>query len=639
MELGGFTGSQSGSGGMGMGSLGQIFGSFGQGLKDNAQQKYNSKLPEGYVDKKDQQDQMNNQMIDKTKDTIAQATGPVGQVFRGVQKMGQGIGDSIGGDSGAFVSGLFSPEEGTMSAWTDGDVSFGDKMLSTIPGVGAIKANQRKEAKLAKFKLNQDTLSSQMKISDFAFGGNLLGEPTSGGPITPIKKTPPPVVVSKDNLQNLNVQPLEDNPTPSTSRNKKMINLQSGVFNDKLGHGYYYYYDKKPGDPGFDVKQHRDFVTEKNHSLGQRSRLADGTENPLYNYELNNYLSANKNFAMGGNMYAGGGELKPWQLPSSKMTDDPNFNGGFGFKNMTGVPYATELPLDQQINVKSTYNPNSFYKQSFNQMGRPQISNDLGYTSKLNYNDPDTVNLSPEQLQENNGYSNPVVNARTFGPQGGHSTQAEIKNVTDKVGTSLNKAGQFIKDNKGALRYAPVAMNAFQLHKLNKEGYDTVNPMINNTRYDPQYMDEKALTNQINAESNYAGNALANASNGSMGALSNSILASQLNKTRGLSDAYSKVADVNRNENKGAFKTEQSKLRGQIGTDLGEIGKEETYKDMAKKLYGYDFNGKYYIAPDGTKMTTQEMANKIDEDRNTQQNKKSQIGTAVLKGFNNKTKE
>ena len=217
------------------------------------------------------------------------------------------------------------------------------------------------------------------------------------------------------------------------------------------------------------------------------------------------------------------------------------------------------------------------------------------------------------------------------------------------------------------LRYAPVAMNAFQLAKLNKEGYDKVNPIINNTRYNPQYMDEKALTNQINAESNYAGNALANASNGSIGALRNNILASQLNKTRGLSDAYSKIADVNRNENKtgqqfnlsvdeanigrrigaedktamnkGAFKTEQSKLRGQIGTDLGEIGKEETYKDMAKKLYGYDFNGKYYVAPDGTKKTKQEVADMIDNDRYASQQKKSQIGTAVLKGFNNKTKE
>lgn len=349
------------------------------------------------------------------------------------------------------------------------------------------------------------------------------------------------------------------------------------------------------------------------------------------NFEIGQSNNKISNFAMGGNMYAGGGPLKPWQQPYFTMYDDPNYSSGFGRKEFVGAPYATELPEDQRVNVN--YTPvKSFYKESFNQMQKPQLSNNIGFESKLNYNEP---------------VSEPTV--RTFGPQGGHSNYAELKNVKDKVGEQLNKAGEFIKDNKGVLRYAPVAMNAFQLHKLNKEGYDTVNPIINNTRYNPQYMDERALTNQINAESNYTGNALANASNGSLGALSNSILASQLNKTRALSDAYSKVADVNRNENKagqqfnlsvdeanigrriaaedktamnkGAFKTEQSKLRGQIGTDLGEIGKEETYKEMAKKLYGYDFNGKYYVAPDGTKKTTQEMADMIDNDRDAKNNK------------------
>jgi len=85
--------------------------------------------------------------------------------------------------------------------------------------------------------------------------------------------------------------------------------------------------------------------------------------------------------------------------------------------------------------------------------------------------------------------------------------------------------------------------------------------------------------------------------------------------------------------NKGAFKTEQSKLRGQIGTDLGEIGKEETYKDMAKKLYGYDFNGKYYVAPDGSKKTTQEMADMIDADRDAK-NKKTSFRTNKFNPMN-----
>jgi hypothetical protein len=475
------------------------------------------------------------------------------------------------------------------------------------------------------------------KISNFALGGDLLGEPNSGEPKLPSTKTPSTTLISKEELKNLNIQPPVNNEKSSTSRLKgTIVELQNGSNKDGIPGQWVYY--KKRSTPGFNPETDRDFVYDKNSTsltdtyeyhtfMNERRKAVEKNRAMLNtNVQLTEPLASNNanTFSMGGNMYAGGGPFD-----KSTASYDPT-------KISLGLP-------QQQSN---------------------QFLDNLNYVK--NINSQDLTALSPEQLQENNGYSNPVVNARTFGPQGGHSTQSQIKNITDKVGTSLNKTGQFIKDNRGVLRYAPVAMNAYQLHKLNKEGYDTVNPIINNTRYNPQYMDEKALTNQINAETNYTANALANASNGSLGSLSNNILGMQLNKTKALSDAYSKVADVNRNEdktaqqfnlgideanigrrigaedrtamNKGAFKTEQSKLRGQIGTDLGEIGKEETYKEMAKKLYNYDFNGKYYIAPDGTKMTTQEMANKIDEDRNIQQQKKAQIGTTVLKGFNNKTK-
>jgi hypothetical protein len=496
---------------------------------------------------------------------------------------------------------------------------------------GLVGGNRAKKDAL---KANQNFEIGEVnkKISNFAFGGNLNGDP----------KTDP----------KLKPKPIAFDPTKEDFLPIRKI---TPVRNPDGTQGYQYFYGKLPNEEGYSEDMNSHIYTADEHNAKQSK------SHPEYSTRAQDYLTKTKGllnrdmktFAMGGKMYDNGGYLE--RFKQSTMQNDPNFSGGFGFKPTKGLaPYATELPLNQQVEINSTYNPNSFYKKSFNQMSKPQISNDLGFKSKINYNDPDTVNLSLEQLQENNGYSDPKLltntNARTFGPQGGHSTQAQIKNVTDQIGTGLNKAGQFIKDNKGALRYAPVAMNAFQLHKLNKEGYDTVNPIVNNARYNPQYMDERALTNQINAESNYAGNALANASNGSMGALSNSILASQLNKVRGLSDAYSKVADVNRNENKaaqqfnlgvdeanigrrigaedrtamnkGAFKTEQSKLRGQIGTDLGEIGKEETYKDMAKKLYGYDFNGKYFVAPDGTKKTTQEMADMIDNERYQKQNKK-----------------
>lgn len=280
-------------------------------------------------------------------------------------------------------------------------------------------------------------------------------------------------------------------------------------------------------------------------------------------------------FAKGGNMYVGGGQLdqfgnpvKPWNQPSSGIMDDPSYKarGPEGFFKPTDTVAQVEAPQPQS-------------------------------------------------------------KARTFGPQSNGHYEGEMYDGS-KLGKVASKVGQYAKDNYGnALRYAPVAMNAYQLHQLNKEGYDTVNPILNNTRYNPEYMDEKALTNQINAESNYAGSALANSTNGSLGSLRNNILGSQLNKTKALSDAYSKVADANRGQNaaaqqfnlgvdeaniarrvsaedktamnKGAFKTEQSKLRGQIGNDLGNIGKEQVYKKLAKEAFGYSYDGTYVKNKDG----------------------------------------
>lgn len=315
------------------------------------------------------------------------------------------------------------------------------------------------------------------------------------------------------------------------------------------------------------------------------------------NFEIGQSNKMISNFAYGGNMYDNGGYLNKFK--QSTMMDDPNYSGGFDFKPMRGFPYASELPLEQQIDIKSTYNPKTLYKQAFNQMRKPSISNEIGFESKLNYNDPDTVNLSPEQLQENNGK-----------PQ-------------NKLEQTLGKTGNWMKDNYGnILRYAPVAMNVMQLAKMGKPEVETLDRLRN--RYNPQYMDEKALTNQINAETNYGAKAMADASNGSLGALRNNILGVGLNKTKALSDAYSKVADVNRNENKtaqqfnlgvdqinmgqsnmekdinaknrGAHKTEKSRLLGQIGTDLGNIGKEEVWKTQAGKMTGYGYMGQFLNA-------------------------------------------
>lgn len=47
---------------------------------------------------------------------------------------------------------------------------------------------------------------------------------------------------------------------------RKIKSIQSGVTNDKLGNGYYIYYDKLPTDTGFDPNRNREFVTQEAYS-------------------------------------------------------------------------------------------------------------------------------------------------------------------------------------------------------------------------------------------------------------------------------------------------------------------------------------------------------------------------------------
>jgi hypothetical protein len=118
-------------------------------------------------------DAKDNQMIDSTKDTVAQAIGPIGQMFRGIQKAGQGIGNTVGGEVGAGIADAFSPEESTIAMWKDKDANVWEKIGGTVPILGGVIAHRAKEKKQAQEDRKNLLMQYSQQNSDFAYGGKI----------------------------------------------------------------------------------------------------------------------------------------------------------------------------------------------------------------------------------------------------------------------------------------------------------------------------------------------------------------------------------------------------------------------------------------------------------------------------------
>ena len=222
---------------------------------------------------------------------------------------------------------------------------------------------------------------------------------------------------------------------------------------------------------------------------------------------------------------------------------------------------------------------------------------------------------------------NSNIDSNTFSKGGQMTNQYALgdwlKTAGKNVGTAASKTGQFLNDNKGdILRYVPTAVNAFQLATLPKAEVESLNRLDN--RYKPGYVDEAALQNTARENYNMTSQALTGASGGSTSALRSNILGAGLNRNKAISDAYLKADNINRGEdakaqqfnlgvdrvnlqqsnsekdinvrNRAARANEKSKFLTGIGTNLGEIGEDEKYKDIIEKVSGYDQDGKLAAA-------------------------------------------
>ena len=255
------------------------------------------------------------------------------------------------------------------------------------------------------------------------------------------------------------------------------------------------------------------------------------------------------------------------------------------------------------------------------------LRSDFGMGGKMKY--AEGGNLDDLFKVKNEAFNNAV----NFEPTMATFNKAE--------GKGLARGVNWLSENFGNIaQYAPIVNNALELKNLDKPITERGTRMDN--MYAKNLFDTNTLVNQVNQ--NDVNAALEEASGGDLGALRTNILAGNLNKNKAISEAMMKADQINRDEGRfkfqsdfnkdrinvsldqnylerkdrdmGMYETTKSNLRRQLFEDLGDIGREEVNKKLVRDMFGYKWNGKYYVDPKtGAKFTQAEVAAKIKQNK------------------------
>lgn len=189
--------------------------------------------------------------------------------------------------------------------------------------------------------------------------------------------------------------------------------------------------------------------------------------------------------------------------------------------------------------------------------------------------------------------------------------------------------------------YAPVAGELF--NKIDRPITES-SPRLDN-RYKRSLYDEQAMENTIN-QNNIAG-ALSEASGGDTGMLSSNLTASHANKLQALSQANQQgrldnaaenraeqqfnlgidstnLAQEERNierraQDQGVYNTARDTQRRAILEDIGKIGREQSNKNIIERMYGYKYNGRYYVDKNGERVSDERIAQVVSSINNNKQ--------------------
>lgn len=508
--------------------------------------------------------------------------------IQSINAIGTGVGSAIGGKSGGIISNAVT---GTTGLYEMGSEAFGKSNVDTsgttsikgasagksagsgalkgvgtgaaigsiIPGVGtAIGAGVGAlvggiTGFIGGKKDEKAQLKNNNKYSN-RYNDQFSDTYALGGQMDPTKKITTDVLINTPIIENVK-------PSTQSDRFRYAVGEQGGVQHGASGEqGHYLYYDKKPGDSGFNPNIHREFVNQSGYDTYMKSAQ--------------------------GQQYRRNLQLQPKQMA----------DGGYYDKNK---PYFMTNPgptsINSTIGKTGFYGPDILPKQIFNDSSEP-----------INIPEREIIPTQTQAQFEN--YANQAYpNKPSFG----------------------QKVGKTINDNAGNIaRYAPIAANAYQLSQLKKPQGERLDRLSN--RYKPEYVDEAALQNIADQTMNNTIGAISQ-SGASQGQTRASILGSQLQRTKAISDAYSQAAAQNRATNdraqtfnlgvdqvnlqqsnvekenfardSAAYRNAKREYITGIGEGIGDIGKEQTYKKIIAKTTGYKWDGEYVKSSDGTVVT------------------------------------
>ena len=161
-------------------SLQQTVGKLAGGIGNTLKQTFST--PQSHDALMSDQDRAVNKSWESIKDGVAKVI-PMATLFQGVEKLGKGVGQAIGGDKGGDVTqGFLDPFSNVIRQ----DTNFGEKLGSVADPIvaGLITSKKNNEKRVANARQYSNQLSMLHTDKDFAMGGNLKRK-ANGGPIGP----------------------------------------------------------------------------------------------------------------------------------------------------------------------------------------------------------------------------------------------------------------------------------------------------------------------------------------------------------------------------------------------------------------------------------------------------------------------